>query len=92
MGLLLLLFEVFQICMQGWTYLFDFTNIIDWVLYICSCIFVSTVWLDDCVCSEYWRWQFGSVAVFLAWIDLLVFLRMLPNGMYYCYYNFNAST
>ena len=30
-----------------------------------------------------WQWQFGAIAVFLGWLDLIIFIRKLPlTGIY----------
>ncbi len=82
MGFLQIAFEVCQFCLQRWRYLCDYTNYIDWILLICTCIFAISVRSDVCVCPRSWQWQVGSIAVFLSWIDLLIILRMLPLGMH----------
>ena len=37
----------------------------------------------DCLCPLTWQWQIGVVAVFLGWIDLIVFISKFPfTGIY----------
>ena len=35
---------------------------------------------EGCFCLESFAWQFGALAVFLAWIDLLVYLKKLRTA------------
>ena len=74
-----ILLEIFQFYTQGLWYLKDWTNYVDTALYITSLFFIVSALLP-CACPAHWQWQFGCIAVFLAWIDLLVFLRMGPGG------------
>ncbi len=75
-----LFIEVGQLLMLKSNYLADWTNYVDVVLFIFSIMFVSS--FSNCLCPSTWQWQLGSVAVFLAWINLLIYLRMLPGGDY----------
>ncbi len=77
MGCLQLIFELFQFVAQQKAYLSNYSNYLDIILYISACIFSSSALLD-CVCPNSWQWQVGSVAVFLAWINLLIYLRIMP--------------
>lgn len=77
--IILLLYEIWQCANQRLYYLQDWTNSIDVILYICTIVFATSAF-GDCMCPASWQWQVGCVAVFLAWIDLLIFLRMLPLG------------
>ena len=74
-----IVFEMFQFFIHGLWYLKDWTNYVDVVLYLTSSIFIFSA-IHDCACPTYWQWQVGCIAVFLAWIDLLIFLRMGPGG------------
>lgn len=39
--------------------------------------------VDVIICFKPWQWQCGAVAVFLAWINLILFLRKFPQfGIY----------
>ena len=63
-------------------YLSDWVNWMEIALYICSIIFVW-VFHVDCLCPLTWQWQIGVVAVFLGWIDLIVFISKFPlTGIY----------
>ena len=62
-----------------------FISLVNWMeltLYISSIIFVS-VFHDECLCPLQWQWQIGIVAVFLAWINLMIFVSKFPlTGIY----------
>ena len=77
MAVIRLLFEMFQAISLKIYYIFDWVNWLELTLFICSIIFVS-VYRTDCLCPTDWQWQIGSVAVFLTWIDLIIFIRKLP--------------
>ena len=52
------------------------------LLYATSIIFVAVYWAD-CQCIALWQWQCGVIAVFLSWINLLVFIAKFPlTGIY----------
>ena len=64
-----------------WEYWLDWTNYLEITLYTFSIAFV--VVFDDCFCPTDSQWQIGTVAVFFAWIDLLLFFYKLPKiGIY----------
>ena len=72
-----LCFEVFQLLSLGIYYLKDWVNLVELTLFVCAIIF-SFVFMDKCLCPTSWQWQIGCVAVFLAWIDFIIFIRKLP--------------
>ena len=76
-AVLRLLFEFFQLVSVGLYYLFDWVNWLEVALFVCSVIF-AFVYLTDCLCPTPWQWQVGCIAVFLAWIDLIIFIRKIP--------------
>ena len=71
-----LLFEVFQFFSLKLRYVIDWVNWLEVILFISSLIFVSVY--NDCQCTAKWQWQIGIIAVFLAWIDFIIFIRKLP--------------
>ena len=71
--------EIFKVYTNGLWYLKDWTNYLDILLYISSIIFICSA-TRNCACPTKWQWQISCFAVFLAWIDLLTFLRMGPGG------------
>ena len=79
-----LFIEVYQLWSLKFLYFLDGANWIEVALFISSIMFVW-VFHTDCLCPEKWQWQFGAIAVFLAWIELILFVRKLPftsTGIY----------
>ena len=77
-----LLLEGIQFVTQFSRYLSDWVNWMEIALYILSIIFVW-VFHVGCLCPLTWQWQIGVVAVFLSWIDLIVFISKFPlTGIY----------
>ena len=72
-----LLLEGVQFISQFPHYFKDWVNWMEIVLYLSSIIFVC-VFGSDCLCPLTWQWQIGVVAVFLGWIDLIVFISKFP--------------
>ena len=58
-------------------YLMDWTNWLELVLYSSTVLFVF-VFGAPCLCPQNWQWQFGILAVFLAWINLVLFIQKFP--------------
>lgn len=65
--------EALQIYQQRWKYIFEPNNLVYWVLYIAAVIMVSPVFNDGCV-SDF-HFSATSIAVFLSWFNLLLFLQ-----------------
>ena len=65
-------------------YWFDLSNYLELVLYISSIGFVLVFFRSgDCLCPTKLQWEIGTVAVFFAWINLILFLHKLPSvGVY----------
>ena len=40
--------------------------------------FVLSVRFNDCFCPNASQWQLGCVAIFLAWIDLILLMNAIP--------------
>ena len=72
-----LIFEIIQLIFQRLSYITDWVNWVESAQYICSIIFV-VVYGTDCFCVIDWQWQVGVVAVFLGWINLILFVSKLP--------------
>ena len=54
-----------------------FTNWENWIevtLFVCSILFASGAYVQCCVCVENWQWQLGALSIFLAWVDLVLFM------------------
>ena len=46
-------------------------------------IIFAWVFHTDCLCAYRWQWQIGTIAVFLAWSDFIIFVQKLPGvGIY----------
>ena len=52
-------------------------------LFIVTIIFVLSGLQSGCLCPESWRWQLGALALFIAWLDMVLFLKKFPlTGIY----------
>ncbi|XP_071500366.1 uncharacterized protein [Diadema antillarum] len=70
--------ELVQLYFQRRSY-FTFGNMIEWALYILAILLVlplSRIQYHNGISIRLdWQWQCGAVAVFLAWINLILFIR-----------------
>lgn len=67
--------ELFQFYQARLNYL-GLENLIEWACYITA---VLVVWdFNDCEVRENWQWQVGAASIFMAWMNLLLFIRKLP--------------
>eukprot|EP00049_Salpingoeca_infusionum_P014862 m.284501 g.284501 ORF g.284501 m.284501 type:complete len:1109 (-) comp15763_c0_seq1:408-3734(-) len=77
--------ELFQLRQFGRTY-FNWRNLLDWLVYITAAMLVSMPQFSKAAnLEDNWNmaWLSGSVAVFLAWMNLLVFVRRFGGlGIY----------
>ena len=79
--------EVFQLMKRLHHYLLNVENYIEWLTYGFSVVFVSHFG-SNCWCPTNWQWQLGAIAVFLAWINLILFLKRVPLlGIYVLMFN-----
>ncbi len=66
-------------------------NILELVLYTSALVLAFTIVRDEeCLCPLRIQYEFGAVAVFLAWINFVLFFRKLAytgNRDYYVYYS-----
>ena len=70
--------EILEFISRGRHYLEEPENYLE-VLLIGSTVTVAIVGhAEKCFCLENYAWQFGALAAFLGWIDLVVYLRKLP--------------
>ena len=77
-----LVLEFAQLIFLRLSYVTDWVNWMEIALFICSIIFVW-VYNTECQCVLDWQWSFGVVAVFVGWINLLVFISKFPlTGIY----------
>ena len=70
--------ELLQLLQRRLSYLTEPENYIELVLILSTFIFVSDGQAEGCFCLKSFSWQFGALAVFLAWIDLILHLKKLP--------------
>ncbi|KAF6035909.1 hypothetical protein EB796_005785 [Bugula neritina] len=76
-----LVLEIFQLINAKLSY-FGYENLLEWVLYVTSLLFVIPFSKNPHY-REPWQWQTGTVAVFLAWMELILIIRKLPRfGIY----------
>lgn len=81
-SLIRLAMELFQAMQLRLRYLLSWVNWIELLIFSSSILFVAT-FLTDCLCPTVWQWQVGAIAIFLGWVDLIVFIRKLPGtGIY----------
>ena len=73
-----LLFELTQLYNQRLDYLLDVENYVQVVMFLSVIIFAFPVGQNSCWCLPGWKWQIGALAVFLAWVNLLLLIRYLP--------------
>ena len=73
--------KYFSHCIE-WKYFSQLSNYLEIPLFILSISFAG-IFRNDCFCPSSTQWQAGIVAVFLAWMNLLIFLNTLPAyGIY----------
>lgn len=67
--------EIFQFYQARLNYL-GLENLLEWCCYVTA---VVLVWdFNDCAVRQDWQWQVGAASLFLAWMNLLLFIRKLP--------------
>ena len=81
-ALIRLLSEVFQMCQHK---IYYFTDLVNWMELLMAVFAIIFGWVfnTDCLCTYRWQWQIGTIAVFLAWFDFIIFVQKLPAiGIY----------
>ena len=75
--------ETIQIVRRRVRYFSDWENWMELCLFVATIIFVSSGLQAGCLCPESWQWQLGALALFIAWLDLVLFLKKFPlTGIY----------
>ena len=78
--------ELYQICLQRAAYFKEWTNILEWVLYVSTTVFILPYMCKDFASlrgDARVTWQIGTVAVFLGYCDLILFAQTLDHvGIY----------
>ena len=78
-----LFIEALQLLRRRHRYFLDWENWMELCLFIACIIFVSSGLQSGCLCPESWQWQLGALAMFIAWLVMLLFLKKLPlTGIY----------
>jgi len=77
-SILQLLLELLQMWRRKFLYFYDLENFVEIPLFVLTIIFCVGHKRADCFCTSAMSWQVGAVALFLAWTDLLMFLKRLP--------------
>lgn len=62
--------------LQRLRYFLDPNNLVEWVLYVSTAVFIAPVLFNDSDCLNM---EAGAVAVFLAWFNCLLFLQRYYN-------------
>ena len=70
--------ELLQFIQRRIDYLTEPENYMEVLMIFSTFIFAITGQAQDCFCLNGFAWQFGALAVFLAWIDLVLYLKKLP--------------
>ena len=77
-----LLIELIQLCVLRLRFLLNWGNLMEIILFTFSIVY-GWVFHSPCLCPTSWQWQIGAIAVFLAWIDLILFFAKFPQiGIY----------
>ena len=55
----------------------DLATLVKIPLIVCTIVFIVGVHGNKCFCPLEWQWQVGIAAVFLAWADVVLYMRKL---------------
>ena len=77
LSLFYLSIETVQVLRRRKQYLTEGENYIQVLTFLFSMIFVSGFG-NECWCAPSWQWQFGAIALFLAWFNLIILLKDMP--------------
>ena len=69
--------EAVQVVRRRKQYLTEGENYVQVLTFIFSMIFVSGFG-NVCWCAPSWQWQFGALALFFAWFNLVILLKDMP--------------
>ena len=73
-----LLLEALQLWRRKKQYLLDFENWLEVIVFVTTIAFVSHHFQLECFCPDRRTWTLGIIAVFLGWINHVVFTRQIP--------------
>nr|XP_014342061.1 PREDICTED: transient receptor potential cation channel subfamily A member 1 [Latimeria chalumnae] len=72
--------ELVQLFQQRWKYLMDCSNLLDWSIIVFNILFVVPMLFGN---FNGCHWEFGSIAVFLSWVNLLLYFQRFEQcGIY----------
>ena len=77
LSLLYLAVELVQVVRRRKQYFTEGENYVQVLTFVFSIIFVSGFG-NECWCAPPWQWQFGALALFLAWFNLVILLKDMP--------------
>jgi transient receptor potential cation channel subfamily A protein 1 len=73
--------EVTQGCFEGLRYLANPLNIVEWAVFSFAGAFLIPFWMEEKQTVR--QWSLGALALFFAWINLLLFIRKFDGlGIY----------
>lgn len=70
--------EIVQLINRRLQYFTEPENYLEILSIGCTTVFALTGQIESCFCLANFVWQIGALALFLGWIDLVLFLRKLP--------------
>jgi len=70
--------ELFEFIQRKMNYLTEIENYLEMLLIVCTIIFAVGGISANCFCVNSFTWQFGAMALFLGWIELILYLKKLP--------------
>ena len=73
-----LFLEGLQIIKRKLKYFMEWRNYVEISSSSLAICFVLSMRFNDCYCPSASEWQLGSVAIFLAWIDLILLINAIP--------------
>ena len=77
-SIIYLILELIQLIGRVRSYPKEIENYVQVVLFISVIIFAFPMGQNSCWCLPGWKWQIGALAVFFAWINLLLLIRYVP--------------
>lgn len=78
MSAIYLVLEAAQLYHRLVRYLTEIENYVQVVMFISVVIYVFPFGQNNCWCLPSWKWQIGALALFLAWLNLLLIIRYIP--------------
>ena len=70
--------ELLEFIQRRLQYLKEMDNYLEIILIVSTAIFAIAGHSSNCFCVNSFAWQFGAAALFLGWIDLIMYLKNLP--------------